>query len=158
MKKAKSLYVMGSAIGLTKIGISDDPSARLRTIQAASGIRLSLVHSSDKTANARSIEAAAHKLLASKRKTGEWFDVTAEEAIEALADAAKLVEERRREKKRLGRPLIHGERLERVQVLITKDQSERLAAMADTSGRSISQVIRAYVDAGLKKDEGKTRK
>lgn len=61
-------------------------------------------------------------------------------------------------KPRRGRPLIHGERLERVQVLITKDQSERLAAMADTSGRSISQVVRAYVDAGLKKDEGKTRK
>ena len=61
-------------------------------------------------------------------------------------------------KPRRGRPLIHGERLERVQVLITKDQSERLAAMADTSGRSISQVIRAYVDAGLKKDEGKTCK
>lgn len=158
MKKAKSLYVMGSAIGLTKIGISDDPSARLRTIQAASGIRLSLVHSSDKTANARSIEAAAHKLLASKRKTGEWFDVTAEEAIEALADAAKLVEERRREKKRLGRPLIHGERLERVQMLITREQSDRLAVEASDSGRSISEIVRGFIDAGLRASAKKVRR
>ena len=150
MRKAKSLYVMGSTIGLTKIGIAQDPCARLRTIQGAAGIRLSLVHSSDKTLDARAIEAAAHKLLAEKRKTGEWFDVSPDEAVEALAEAARIVEEKRRAKKRPGRPLEHGERLERVQVLMTPTQREAATAEAKRSSRSISEVIRDWIDKGRK--------
>lgn len=151
MKRAKSLYVMGSTIGLTKIGISDDPSARLRTIQGASGIRLSLVHSSDKTQDARAIEAAAHKLLAEKRRTGEWFDVSPEDAVEALAEASRIVEERRRNKRRPGRPLEHGERLERVQVLLTRQQVDAAQSEADKTGVSISSVIRAWIEKGRKR-------
>lgn len=36
----KSVYVMQSEIGLVKLGIADDPAARLRNIQGTSGIRL----------------------------------------------------------------------------------------------------------------------
>lgn len=88
----KSVYVMESDLGLVKLGISNNPSARLRTIRSSSGVPVQLVHSSSARPDARAVEAAAHKLLSEKRRAGEWFDVSPDEAIEAIAQAVKIVE------------------------------------------------------------------
>ncbi len=98
MQAAKHIYVMESEIGLIKLGIANDPASRLKTIQGATGIRLALAHATEARRDARAVEAAAHKLLAEKRKTGEWFDVSPDEAIRAIEDATALIEESREPK------------------------------------------------------------
>lgn len=96
--KMKSVYVMVSdQLGITKIGIASDPEVRRRMLQDASGIKLRLVHASEQRVDARAVEAAAHKLLHEKRKTGEWFDVTLEDAVAAIQEAADAVDEVRGE-------------------------------------------------------------
>jgi hypothetical protein len=44
--------------------------------------------------DARLVEKVAHSLLQAKRIAGEWFDITAAEAIAAVEHAVSLVETR----------------------------------------------------------------
>jgi len=89
---AKSLYVMKSEIGLVKLGIAQDPEKRKRSIQNASGMRLVLSHQTGPHDEARCIETVAHKLLGEKRRAGEWFDVSEDQAISAIRQAIEIVE------------------------------------------------------------------
>jgi hypothetical protein len=91
------VYVMGSDLGLTKVGMSRRPENRVRIIAAASGVAVRLQHATDDHVDASLIEAAAHRLLDAKRRAGEWFDVSVEEAISAVESAVALIEEQRAE-------------------------------------------------------------
>ena len=86
-----SIYVMESEVGV-KIGISKNPDERLRQITNASGMHVSLRHTREHE-SAYAIEQSAHKLLADKRRTGEWFNVTVDEAISAINEAASAIED-----------------------------------------------------------------
>ncbi len=52
--------------------------------------------------------------------------------------------------KTLGRPLLYADRLERIQVLVTRDQREAAEKEADKRGVSVSQVYRDWMDRGRK--------
>lgn len=80
------VYVM-SRDGLVKVGFSDNPERRRSTI--GSGIVIEARFPVDKH---KEVEAAAHKLLADKRRHGEWFDVTPEQACRAIKEAIQIVE------------------------------------------------------------------
>jgi len=86
-----ALYVMESEVGV-KIGISKNPDERLRQITNASGMQVSLRHTREHE-SAYAVEQNAHKLLADKRRTGEWFSVTVDEAIAAINEAASAIED-----------------------------------------------------------------
>lgn len=62
---------MESEVGV-KIGISKNPAERLKQITNSSGMVISLAHVRERRL-AYAIEQDAHKLLAEKRRTGEWF-------------------------------------------------------------------------------------
>lgn len=82
------VYVIGSAQGRVKIGMSTDPVARLATLQTASPDRLWLALAAPAYGNAYAIEQEAHAILAAHRLAGEWFTAPPEMAIAAVYGAA----------------------------------------------------------------------
>ncbi len=83
-----SVYVIAGDHGLTKIGISENPEGRLRTLQTGSAHHLHIAHVVDvPAASALEIEQEAHALLANRRKSGEWFSVSPNLAIAAVHGA-----------------------------------------------------------------------
>lgn len=92
MKKNAHVYVISSSVGNVKIGMSIDPEGRRDALQANTGVALRLVSQTKRLDHAQLVERTAHKLLASKRMFGEWFDVTPDEAIAAVQNAIDLVD------------------------------------------------------------------
>lgn len=90
--RAARLYVLGAADGLMKVGRSAQPETRLKTIATANGVAVHLHHVSPERDDSSYVEAAAHRLLANKRRAGEWFDVTPTEAVAAIEAAIREVE------------------------------------------------------------------
>jgi predicted GIY-YIG superfamily endonuclease len=90
MSAATNVYVFKSDHGLVKIGMAADPLRRAKAIQATSGLAINVAHTRE-IKNALAVEHAAHVLLKAKRRNGEWFDVTVEEAIQAIELAIDLV-------------------------------------------------------------------
>ena len=90
--RAARLYVIGSADGLVKVGRSADPETRLKAIAAANGVVVYLHHVSPERDDASYVEAAAHRPLSEKRRAGEWFDVSPQEAASAIAAAIREVD------------------------------------------------------------------
>lgn len=83
------LYVIGPDSGPYKVGFSAKPKSRLQFLNSGSPVRLSLhytlaVPSRDQLL----VEKYAHALLWSRRSSGEWFDVTVEQAEMAIRLAA----------------------------------------------------------------------
>lgn len=82
------VYVIGAGGHPVKIGIAGDVTKRLAGLQTASPTRLRCyfqVHVGAE--HARAIEQECHRLLAGRRLSGEWFDLTPLEAIEAVQGA-----------------------------------------------------------------------
>lgn len=73
----QAVYVIGADIPPYKIGISSDPLARLRHLQVASPLLLSLWFSRALPSNrsATKIEACIHRRLKASHVRGEWFDL-----------------------------------------------------------------------------------
>lgn len=79
------VYVIGSQNGPTKVGYSVDTERRLKSIQRPKTQRIQVFgkwpvgH-----ASALAVERYAHWLLRDKQISGEWFNVTPDEASEAV--------------------------------------------------------------------------
>ena len=78
-------YVLLGRDGLCKIGRSNNPEARCKTINAL-GLPCELVY---KVADDRAlaVERRAHTLMKARRVIGEWFDVTPDVALAAILQA-----------------------------------------------------------------------
>ena len=88
------VYVIGVPDGPQKVGIATDARRRLRLLQTGSPHRLTLARSLPVggEGEARAVERGAHRILGPRAMTGEWFAVSADEAIAAVDRA---LEERR---------------------------------------------------------------
>jgi len=86
---------MQSDAGLIKLGRAIEPEKRRRVLVAGTGVDLQLHHATELREDASYVEAIAHNLLATKRRHGEWFDVTADEAVAALYKAIAEVQTRK---------------------------------------------------------------
>ena len=84
-----SVYVIGRRGGPCKIGMSADPMKRLSSVQTccAEAVEVWGYCSFPNRDMARRFEGAAHKALADRRLSGEWFDVEPEAAIMAIERA-----------------------------------------------------------------------
>ena len=84
------VYVIRKAIsGHVKIGIAADPTERLRTLQTGSSEPLEIVYAcAVQSNNGVSVELATHDILQKYRLTGEWFEVSPEIAVAAIAAAS----------------------------------------------------------------------
>jgi hypothetical protein len=83
------VYVIKSSPGPVKIGKAVDPSSRLKILQTGAPFRLSLekVCRCDDEKSAYKVEKSAQRVLRGKRLTGEWFDVSVDDAIAAIEEA-----------------------------------------------------------------------
>lgn len=77
------LYVIAAAKeGPVKLGLSVHPEKRVRQLQTASPVPLSIFHTEEiEDVRVKIAEKALHQLLGHKRMKGEWFDMTVEDAI-----------------------------------------------------------------------------
>ena len=70
--KKKGLYfILNRVTGLVKIGISDDPLDRMKTLELASGVGLELIGWAPEMAR---YERSLHNAFALQRRIGEWFE------------------------------------------------------------------------------------
>jgi hypothetical protein len=93
MRTNAKVYVMRAEDGSLKVGHSIAPSKRARDI----GRHVQVVHETDVLEHAERIERVAHRVLAlqGKRIRGEWFNAELAEAIAAIEDAVRQVEQGR---------------------------------------------------------------
>lgn len=72
-------------MGPVKLGISKAPERRVRQLQTGHAQRLHLFHTEPvAAASARMLEGLLHKSYNHVRLSGEWFDMTADEAIASV--------------------------------------------------------------------------
>lgn len=75
------IYVIGPDTGPQKIGISKDVNTRLRNLQTGNPLELMIHHTEEVDPDrVLLLEQKIHKELNHKRTTGEWFDLTWQEA------------------------------------------------------------------------------
>lgn len=87
------VYVVDDETGGCKIGVSAAPYRRLADLQRERDAKLRLIAVCQcPTGRAWTVERQAHRLLADRRLSGEWFDVSAGQAIEAVSRALAMVE------------------------------------------------------------------
>jgi hypothetical protein len=85
LEKTQCVYVIFNPdFNITKIGISDNVDKRRKDLEGACGCELLLHYSTEHVFNAIKFEALAHEKLAHKRRIGEWFNATPEEAAEVV--------------------------------------------------------------------------
>ena len=76
------IYVIGPESGAQKIGFSQDVEKRLSSIQTGNPQKLKIHHIQEVRENhVRLLEKKIHKVITHKRVSGEWYNVTPEEAI-----------------------------------------------------------------------------
>lgn len=82
---SQAIYVIYNPdFNITKIGISDNVEKRRVSLQGACGCELLLHYNTKHVFNAKIHEEEAHKKLADKRRVGEWFNITPEEATNVV--------------------------------------------------------------------------
>jgi DNA-binding XRE family transcriptional regulator len=86
------IYVIRAVGGPAKIGFACDPKKRMRQIQTTSPFSLRLVYILPcGGGNHRDVEEHIHGELKAFQLTGEWFDVSDEDAIEVVSRAQQQV-------------------------------------------------------------------
>lgn len=100
------VYVAGSGKGPKKVGVAIDPPRRLRALATGHGRPLRLLFSAPVPAEfaAMDVERRAHWLLRERKTHGEWFDVSAKAAIDAVERAIAEGGAGEKEPPSVGRP------------------------------------------------------
>jgi hypothetical protein len=82
------IYVIRDDHGLLKIGISNNPNARLAQLKTASAVPLAIAYAGALRCDGFAIESATHETLNRYRAEGEWFDCPIDLAVAAIGAAA----------------------------------------------------------------------
>jgi len=85
----KCVYVFETDTGIIKIGISATPEQRFKNLCNAGGHKLINTFISEPMENAQVIERRVQKYFEDKRKVGEYFDCTFEDAVSVLQKIIK---------------------------------------------------------------------
>lgn len=106
------VYVIGNETGsCLKIGISRDPTKRIRELQTGSGVALSVLFQQS-TKHAFKVERRVHRTLAEHRERGEWFSVPHAKAVHTIKRAIREEAQEERERRRKARAEIEVKRRE----------------------------------------------
>lgn len=81
------VYVIQSASGLVKVGVSANPERRRAALQTQSGFAVDLVLTKGPFNAAGRVESAVHRLLSRDRGYGEWFCCPTAVAVAAVERA-----------------------------------------------------------------------
>lgn len=92
--QSKQIYIFENTLyPLIKIGMSDNPTKRLITIENASGFPLKLYYESTPVLRPAIVENLIHKRLKDYRQKGEWFTLDKEIALKEIEIIIKDSEE-----------------------------------------------------------------
>lgn len=89
----KSVYVFQNDIGDIKIGVSENVEFRRKNIQSISGYKIKREFHTAPCSNAFEIETRLHNFFATKKKSGEWFHIPFETAVEIASKFFKEMAE-----------------------------------------------------------------
>lgn len=82
LAQVRCVYVIfNKDVNITKIGVASDVKNRLSSIKHGCGCEMELVYNTTLMENFFEIETKAHQHFSDRRRYGEWFDITPEEAI-----------------------------------------------------------------------------
>jgi uncharacterized protein (DUF4415 family) len=84
------LYAIGVFEGPVKIGFTKSPRERLSTIKTASPVSVQMLACFDVGDLHSEVERTMHFILRDERQSGEWFNITADRAIEAIETMGTL--------------------------------------------------------------------
>ncbi len=90
VREYRKLYVIQDpASGHLKIGKAFDPEDRLSQFQTGTPHQLTILHthSCEDDEEAPALETMVHRILAEHRVRGEWFNVTLDQTMAAIAQA-----------------------------------------------------------------------
>lgn len=87
------VYVIRNGMGQVKIGISNNPNARLADLRTASPVPLALVWVGALHYSGFGLEHMAHNILTRYRMEGEWFECPVEASVAAIGAAASRLGE-----------------------------------------------------------------
>lgn len=76
--RKKVIYLFGSSVGLTKIGISNDVGRRIKDLNYQCPIEIFLLFSFDCN-NTSVVERSLHSLYSHLRVKGEWFNLSSQD-------------------------------------------------------------------------------
>ena len=75
------LYIIGGTDKPYKLGITKDPTKRLKALQTGNPIPLTIHHLEPVPhTQVKHLETELHSMLSHKRLKGEWFDISLSEA------------------------------------------------------------------------------
>lgn len=86
------VYVIGSADNPVKVGLADKPAVRLAQMQVGNPDELRIHHEiAFDWQVAEDVEKSVHRALAKFHRRGEWFNVSAAQAREAIMRAGQVL-------------------------------------------------------------------
>lgn len=85
----KSVYVLQSASGLVKVGVSGNLHQRISALEQASGLKITKSISFPPSSVSFLVEKKSHELLSKYRQVGEWFSCSFDGAVRAVKRALK---------------------------------------------------------------------
>lgn len=144
------VYIIGHEDGPQKIGISKDPEFRQTTlgVEGCRKMACQCCLEGFSRQMARRIERHAHMILSDRHLYGEWFDVTVDEAQQAISTAVESAQ--------AGDPL-PVVKMKRVTIDLDPDLHLRLKTLVPGAGTTIADLIRGMFSDWADKQEGKAR-
>lgn len=146
----QKVYVITSIDGPTKIGISHQPEHRRMHLQSQfKDRRLELVSVIETDGlPALAVERKAHELLNEVRAHGEWFNVDAAGAVEAIDAALVAVREAGIKPKPVG-PTTSWH----LRITLESSAKQRIEELARIEKRSISSFVRVLLEKHAREKE-----
>jgi len=87
IQQARMIYVISNPeTNRVKVGITNNITARLSSIESSCGCKLDLIHYTAPLENALEYEARCHEALLPYKYFGEWYKVTIDEAVHVVKD------------------------------------------------------------------------
>ena len=80
----KNVYVVEKENGLVKIGVSENVKSRIATLSMQGGFKVKNLYATEKCSNHYNLERIIHANLRDKRRIGEWFEMSFEEAVSTV--------------------------------------------------------------------------
>lgn len=145
------VYVAGSGRGPKKVGVATSPARRLRALATGHGRPLKLLFSAAVPPDVAvtDVERRAHWLLRDRKTHGEWFDVSAKAAIDAVERAIADGGAGEKEPPSVGRPpLKRNVATVMLSVRLPADVVERIDAAAN--GKPRGEWVREAIEKRLK--------
>lgn len=93
------IYVIGHVDGPVKVGVSNNPAARIKELQVGCHFTLQLMYQRQCKSRSEAFrrEKEFHAVYAEQRMSGEWFNVDSELAIEGVNTSFEIDEYREQE-------------------------------------------------------------